>query len=209
MWASGGIHCTLEASVRIDRPISWKRAMYADRWQVLHVITNHEKRVAQHLTARSLEHFLPLYTERSQWTDRVVRLERPLFAGYVFVRVGPEARLSVITTPGVLRLLGETERDTVSAVEINRIRDGLASGCLLRPHSNIVLGCHVRVLKGVFQGAEGVVTDLRQNCKVVMILDATRQSFSLQVDPGEIEILCKPPVPQLIEQDQQLALRGT
>ena len=66
--------------------------MHESRWCVLYVITNHEKRVAQHLTARSLEHYLPLYTERSRWTDRVVSLERPLFAGYVFVRFAPEAR---------------------------------------------------------------------------------------------------------------------
>ena len=79
--------------------------MFESPWHVLHVAANHEKRVAQHLTVRSLEHYLPLYTVRSKWTDRVVNLERPLFAGYVFVRYSPQARLAVVSTPGVLRLL--------------------------------------------------------------------------------------------------------
>src|ERR1019366_5046267 len=80
--------------------------MYQSPWHVLHVIANHEKRVAQHLSVRSLEHYVPLYTERSRWTDRSVDLERPLFTGYVFVRFSPESKLSIISTPGVLRLLG-------------------------------------------------------------------------------------------------------
>lgn len=167
--------------------------MEKGRWRVLHVISNHEKRVAQHLNARALECYLPLYTQRSRWTDRVVRLERPLFAGYVFVRrFAAEATLSVISIPGVVRLLGESERDTLSEMEIARIREGLASGCILRPHPGLALGSAVRVLRGVFEGAEGVVTDLRRQCKVVMALSATRQLFSLEADLQDIEVLRRP-----------------
>jgi hypothetical protein len=48
-------------------------------WHVLHVISNHEKQVVQHLVVRSVEHYLPLYTERVKWTDRIAVVERPLF----------------------------------------------------------------------------------------------------------------------------------
>jgi transcription antitermination factor NusG len=158
-------------------------------WQVLHVVANHEKRVAQHLAVRSLEHYLPLYTERSQWSDRSVLLERPLFTGYVFVRFAPEARLPIVTTPGVLRLLGNDERYTVSAAEIDRIREGLVSGCLLRPHRGVSLGTRVRVRAGVFEGVVGVVTELRRPCKVVIALAAIQQSFSLEVELDDVEVL--------------------
>jgi len=157
-------------------------------WHVLHVIANHEKRVVRHLNIRSIEHYLPLYTERSRWTDRVVTLERPLFAGYVFIRFAPQARLSVISIPGVLRLIGEEGRDTVSAAEIARIREGLSTGCLLRPHPAVKLGTPVQVLRGVFQGAHGVVTEFRQQCKVVMALSGTGQTFSLELDLADIEV---------------------
>lgn len=168
--------------------------MNQGRWRVLHVITNHEKRVAQHLQIRSIESYLPVYSERSRWTDRVVRLERPLFSGYVFVRFAPEARISVVSIPGVLRLLGETDRDTVGEMEIARIRQGLASGCVLLPHPGIFVGSPVRVLKGIFAGVEGIVTDFHQQCKVVMALSATQQCFSLEVDFADIEVLRKPAI---------------
>ena len=163
--------------------------MYESPWQVLHVIANHEKRVAQHLSVRSLEHYLPLYTERSKWTDRSVILDRPLFAGYVFVRFSPHAKLSVVSTPGVIRLLGDRESDAVSAEEIDRIRNGLASGCLLRPHPNVTLGTAVRVRGGAFQGVEGIVTEFRHQCSVIIALFAVNQCFSLEVELGDIDVL--------------------
>ena len=165
--------------------------MHESPWHVLYVIANHEKRIAQHLSVRSLEHFLPLYTERSKWTDRSVTLERPLFTGYVFVRFSPHAKLSVVSTPGVIRLLGDHESDTVSAEEIDRIRNGLASGCLLRPHPNVFLGTPVRVRSGVFEGVEGTVTEFRQQCRVIIALSAVNQYFSLEVELGDIDVLRK------------------
>lgn len=174
--------------------------MLESSWHVLHVVANHEKRVAQRLSVRSLEHYLPLYTERSRWTDRSVVLERPLFTGYVFVRFSPQARLSVISTPGVLQLLGDDERDTVSAAEIARIRNGLASGCLLRPHRGVSLGTRVRVRGGVFDGVEGVVTEFRRQCGVIITLAAIQQSFSLEVDLDDIEVLSKKTVAKPVQE---------
>lgn len=163
--------------------------MLENRWRVLHVVMNHEKRVAQHLAVRLHEAYLPLYTERSQWTDRTVSLQRPLFPGYVFVRFQTDARLSVLSTPGVLRVLGEAERDTVSEAEMNRIHEGLSSGSLLRSHLGIATGSPVRVLTGIFAGAEGVVTDLRKPCRVILALSATGQCFSLEVDLEHVEVI--------------------
>jgi len=156
------------------------------------VISNHEKRVAQHLVVRSVEHYLPLYTERAKWTDRTVVTERPLFSGYVFARFSPQSRISVISTPGVLRLLGDETRDMVSGEELAKIREGLTSGLLLRPHTSVAVGTRVRVRDGVFAGAEGVVTELRQQCRVILTLAATHQCFSLEVAIDDLAVLNKP-----------------
>jgi transcription antitermination factor NusG len=166
--------------------------MHSSLWHVLHVISNHEKRVAQHLVVRSVEHYLPLYTERVKWTDRSVVTERPLFSGYVFARFLPQNRLSIISTPGVLRLLGEEAGSMVSCEELDKIREGLASGLLLRPHPCVSVGTRVRVRDGVFAGVDGVVTELRRQCKVVITLAAVRQCFSLEVELDALEVLNKP-----------------
>ena len=165
--------------------------MHSSPWHVLHVLSNHEKRVSQHLQVRSVEHYLPLYSERVKWTDRTVVAERPLFSGYVFARIGPQSRISVISTPGVLRLLGDDDCNLVSDEELAKIRLGLASGLPLRPHPSIAVGTRVQVRDGVFAGVEGVVTELRKQCRVIITLAATRQCFSLEVGIDEVAVLSK------------------
>jgi transcriptional antiterminator NusG len=163
--------------------------MIESPWHVLHVIANHEKKVAQHLSVRSVDYYLPVYTERSHWSDRTVTLERPLFVGYIFVRYSPQVRVSLISTPGVIRLLGDSNICTVSVDEINRIRRGLASGYILRPYFDLPVGTRVRVRTGIFAGAQGLVTEIRQRCKVVMTISAVSQSFTLELDRSEIDVV--------------------
>lgn len=163
-------------------------------WHVLHVRSNFERRVVQHLSVRAVEHYLPLYRERVKWTDRTVVTERPLFSGYVFARFLPEARITVISIPGVVRSLGDEEGNLVDSAELEKIKDGLASGLMLRPHANVSVGARVRLRTGIFEGVEGVVTEFRQKCKVILTLSAVQQCFSLETDLGNIEFLKKPAV---------------
>jgi hypothetical protein len=144
-------------------------------WNVIHVVANHEKRVAQHLAARSVEHYLPLYAERSTWSDRTVVLERPLFTGYVFVRFAPQSRLPIISTPGVIRLLGDAAVDTVNAEEVATIREGLAKGHNLRPHPFLLAGTRV--------------PRLRPSCRVVVQVSAIQQCFSLEIGLEHLDVL--------------------
>ncbi len=168
--------------------------MYDTFWHVLHVRSNFEKRVADHLAVRGVEHYLPLYCERVRWSDRTVIAERPLFSAYVFARFRPDERMKVISTPGVVRLLGD-EGSLVSCTELNKIRAGLASGLLLRPHPDLAVGTSVRILGGIFEGVEGVVSEFRRHCKVIIALAAVRRCFSLEVEIGNIAVL-KRPIPE-------------
>jgi transcriptional antiterminator NusG len=160
-----------------------------DAWRVLHVVANHEKRVGQYLAARSLEYYLPLYTEKSEWSDRTVTLNRPLFPGYVFVRFADRGTYAALTTPGVLRVLGSTGNGIVPATEIERIRTALSAGYSLRPHPPVSLGMHVRILCGVFAGQEGLVAELRNRCRVVLTISEASQYFSLETSLANIKVL--------------------
>jgi transcription antitermination factor NusG len=92
--------------------------------------------------------------------------------------------------------------------EIARIREGLATGCILRPHPAVSLGEIVRVHRGVFAGVEGTTTEFRHPCKVVIALSATKQCFSLEVDLDDIEVLRQPVAKEVLSQGRRLALSG-
>src|SRR5258708_5346253 len=78
---------------------------YEARWYAAYTSSNHEKRVAEQLRERSVEYFLPLYESIRRWKDRRVKLQTPLFPGYVFVRVALRDRLCVLQTPGIVHLV--------------------------------------------------------------------------------------------------------
>src|SRR5450631_3179299 len=74
-----------------------------ERWYALHVRSRHEKAVAAALRCKDFAEFLPLYTSRRQWSQRVAEVELPLFPGYVFCSFDPgEKRVLITTTPGVM-----------------------------------------------------------------------------------------------------------
>jgi len=166
--------------------------MQSSPWHVLHVLSNHEDRVARSLSAREVEHYIPCYKKKAKWSDRTVVTERPLFSGYVFAHVRPQDRINVLSTPGVLRVLGNDQRDMVSNEQLCKIREGLMAGLAMQPHPSIPIGTRVRVLEGVFTGAEGVVSELRKNCKVVLSLAAVNQSFSVEIGGENLLILDTP-----------------
>ena len=93
--------------------------------------------------------------------------------------------------PRVLRILGDEQRDKVSYEELEKIKLGLEGGLLLRPHNCVQVGTRVRVRNGVFAGVEGLVSELRHQCKVIITLTGIRQCFSLEVLFDDIEILTK------------------
>src|ERR1700683_2602353 len=76
------------------------------RWYAVHTRANHEKRVTEQLQRRDIENFVPLYEKVSRWKDRRVRLQLPLFAGYVFVRMALCERLRVLEVPSIAQLVG-------------------------------------------------------------------------------------------------------
>jgi len=162
-------------------------------WHVLQVRSNYEKRVANLLTVREIESYVPFYRERTRWTDRTVMTERPLFSGYVFAQLPSRSRTTALTTPGVVRWLGDEERNLVSHAELDEIRKGLASEKMLRPHRGVAKGTWVRVRRGLFEGYEGIVEEFRQNCTLILTLAAVQRSISLQVGCEEIEIVGNPP----------------
>ena len=78
---------------------------FAPHWFAAYTQPNHEKSVARQMNERSIPHYLPLYESVRQWKDRKMRLDLPLFPGYVFVRMPLQNRLKVIQVPSVIRLV--------------------------------------------------------------------------------------------------------
>lgn len=151
-------------------------------WHVLMVRTNHEKRIAQGLDSRGIEHFLPCYRSARQWKDRRVTLELPLFPGYVFVRMAPDEHLRALMIPQVFSLVGNANAAaTVDEAEIDSIRRGIAQG-RAEPHPYLKAGEQVVITEGPMSGITGILLRRQNQARVVVSIQSIARSFVVDID---------------------------
>jgi transcription antitermination factor NusG len=161
---------------------------YAPRWYVAYTYPRHERAVADQLSHKSVEVFLPTYTKTSRWKDRRVKLDLPLFPGYVFTRMCVNERLAVLSVPSVIRLVSFNGLPIpVDDAEIDVIRLGIARGGKMLPHELVAVGERVRVTEGVFEGMEGIVVRHNNSCKLVVTIALIQQSVALEVEASQLE----------------------
>jgi len=158
------------------------------RWFAVYTTCRHEKRVAQHLGQRQIEHFLPLYRAQHRWKDGTrAALELPLFPGYVFVRIDPRVRVSVLEVPGVVSIIGTASRPApLPDFEVEVLRAGL-DPMRVEPHPLITIGQRVRIKNGALAGIEGIVVRRKGSLRVVLTLDLLMQSIAIEVDGDGVE----------------------
>jgi transcription antitermination factor NusG len=161
-----------------------------EHWFAAYTCANHEKRVASHFEARAVDHFLPVYRSVKRWKDRSVRLEQPLFPGYIFVRLAAAARLRVLEVPGVVRLVGFNGQPyPLPENEIESLRKGIVHELRIVPHPYLKIGSRVRIVGGPLEGAEGILIRKKNVHRVVLSLELIARSVAVEVDLANIERL--------------------
>jgi transcription antitermination factor NusG len=158
------------------------------RWYAAHTSANHEKRVAAQLGAREVEHFLPLYESVRRWKDRRVKLELPLFPGYIFVQMALRDRLKVQQVPGVARLVAfDGKPAALPEGEIEAMRRSLDSGLRAEPHPYLTVGRRVRLKSGPLAGMQGLLLRRKGNFRVVISIELIQRSVAVDVDATDLE----------------------
>ncbi len=160
----------------------------AKPWWALYTRHQHEKTVADMLSAKGFEVFLPLYESERQWKDRVKKLSLPLFPCYVFVRGDLNRQLQAITTPGVHMVLSRGERVAlIPEEEMEGIRRVVEEPCRIEPHPYLECGERVRVARGCLEGVEGILIRRKSQYRLVLSVDTLAQSVAVEVDASDVE----------------------
>ncbi|HEY2115695.1 MAG TPA: UpxY family transcription antiterminator [Candidatus Angelobacter sp.] len=162
------------------------------QWYVLFVRSNQEKRVVQHLASRSIEHFLPLWESVRHWQDRKVKLLKPLFPGYVFVRLSLVDRLNALRVPNVLNLVGTKNAPAiVSDEEIGWIKTGLAYG-QAEPYpylQDLKAGQVVLIKAGAMNGLKGTLVGIQNSTRVLVRINSISRAFAVEVEGSDLSVV--------------------
>lgn len=157
------------------------------RWYAAYTSARHEKRVAEQLRERAVEFLLPLYETVRRWKNGRVRLQLPLFPGYVFVHIALKDRLKVLKLPSVVRLVGfDGQPLPLSDAEVEAIQSCLNRGTKLLPHPFLTIGRHVRVLRGPLEGLEGIIVRKKGQLRFVISLELIQRSVCTEIEQGDL-----------------------
>jgi transcription antitermination factor NusG len=163
-------------------------AIDSSPWWALYTRHQHEKTVAEQLTAKGFDVFLPLYESTRRWKDRVKVLTLPLFPCYMFVRGGEERKLQVVTTPGVHMVLYRGDQIAkIPEQEIEAIERALDGSYQVEPHPFLKCGMRVRVIRGALEGVQGILLRKKNQCRLILSVDMLAQSVAVEMNASDVE----------------------
>lgn len=152
-------------------------------WFALQIKAGHERATALMLRHKGYEEFLPLRKVRRRWSDRTKELEVPLFPGYMFCQFSPDIGSPIITTPGVIRLLGiGKEPVPVSDDEIIAIQRLIRSGLYAQPWPYLRAGQTVRVESGPLEGLQGIVELIKNHHRLIISVSLLQRSVAVEIE---------------------------
>jgi transcription antitermination factor NusG len=160
----------------------------ARNWYALLTRHQHEKSVAFGLSYKSHEVYLPLYRSLRRWQDRDKQIWLPLFPCYVFIREGMDRQLQIVTTPGVIQIVGWAGRPAiVPQVQLDAVRQIIDSRIVVETHPYLECGDRVRVKTGPLMGLEGILARKKGSARLVISMEMLGRSAAVEIDVSNVE----------------------
>ena len=157
-------------------------------WFALYTRHQHEKAVAQILSSKNMEVFLPLYTATHRWRDRVKNISLPLFPNYLFVTRCQQRRAEILSTYGIydfVRLCGAPA--PISDEEIQVVRRAAEEGRNVEPCPFLNTGERVRVKSEPLKGLEGILIRRKNDYRLVLSIELLSRSIAVEVGVFDVE----------------------
>lgn len=161
-------------------------------WYAVRTRSHCEAKSRSLLSEKGIETYLPSFREVHQWKDRKKAIEQPLFPGYLFVKIAdyPESRLSVLSSDGVVAILGSgSSIESVPESEIQAVRRLLESGIGCQANPLLREGAWVRVKRGALRNMEGLLVRVKNQTRLVVSITLLSQSVSTEIDVSDVQCL--------------------
>lgn len=160
-------------------------------WYAVSTRSRQEKVAASMLDSFGVPNFLPLTSEKRQWSDRKQVVTVPLFPGYLFVRIPKlrELQLLVLKVPGIVSFIGNHNgAQAIPDAEIDAVRIVTLHRVPCKPCPLPEAGTRVRIVRGVLAGIEGTLVRSGSDKNLVLSVEMIQQSIAMRVDSLDIEL---------------------
>jgi len=168
-------------------------------WLAVQVRCSKEPVVHQLLQMKGYETFFPRYGAKPVAGSDA---QKPLFPGYIFCRVGRDVCGLIVTTPGVIRILGVGRQPVpVPADEMDAVRRIVESDSAYGPVESLQRGDTVRVEDGPFKGVQGVFVQRKNARSLIVEVSTIQRSMYVELENWSVSTVegqCMQPQPAAV-----------
>jgi len=159
------------------------------RWYAIYTKSRNEKKVAENLSAKGINVYLPLLKTLRQWSDRKKKVEVPLFHSYLFVRIIDKEYLNVLQTDGVVRFITfRKERIPIPDYQIEAVKAYLnEEGPVHQDETDYIQGDYVEVIRGPMKGLRGSLVSFKGKQRVQIEIESIGQQLFLNLPKSILE----------------------
>jgi transcription antitermination factor NusG len=158
-----------------------------DQWFALVVKPRFDKAVGRTLEAKGFETLVPTYRKSHTYGTRTKFSELPLFPGYVCCRFDIRRSLPVLSTPGVVHVVGARSVPiAISDVEIQSLQTAIRAHVPVEPFPFVSVGQRVRITSGALAGVEGIVLGPKPKLRIVLSIALLQRSVLLEIDRDQV-----------------------
>jgi transcriptional antiterminator RfaH len=161
------------------------------RWYAVHTRPHAETKALENLLRQGYQAYLPRYRAEIRHARRLQTVLRPLFPRYLFAGIDRDAMRwrPILSTVGVSDLVRSGDEPLPvppEIVDVLRAQEGAgAFDALARPTPR--LGELVRISGGAFEDMVGRLVELRDQDRVVVLLDLLGRKVRAQIQMALVE----------------------
>ncbi len=156
------------------------------RWFVAHSRPRREKKLVEYCTRLGIAATLPCYDAAHKYRGKTVVFRKPLFPGYVFLKLESGRKNPVRQNEHVANLLEVFDQETFEK-QLSDILLALDAKVGVRLAPAIGEGMRVRIKRGPLQGMEGWV-EQRYGMNIVLLrLDFINQAAAVKLDADSLQ----------------------
>ncbi len=162
-----------------------------EKWYAVRTRSRHEQVASDLLFKKSFTVFYPKISVWSKRKDRKLRILRPLFPGYIFIRfeLDNDLWLAVKKTHGVVDLVTlAKDPEPIPDEQIFSVQSIVDSGITFKSGLFINKGDKVMVTNGPLKGAIGIYLHTEENeGKFVVSVDLLNRSIEVKMHSTDVD----------------------
>lgn len=166
-------------------------------WYALYVHSRAEKKVHERIVDMGYEAYLPLITMMKKWSDRMKKVEEPLFKSYLFVRIDEKNQFDILNIPGVTKFVSFEKKAVVvpenQIIAIKKYCNDFTDQEEDVKTTELHEGQLVRIIAGEMTGLIGRLASINNKKRLVVYIEAVGHYLPINIARTRVEPVYESP----------------